>query len=411
MKSGGSSLAAKLSVVLVIAVLVASIAGASTAAATTNHTVFGSTHLASNHVAAGTLAVGYGFVASDGGVFTYGDAKFAGSEGGTHLNSPVVGMAAAPSGNGYWLVASDGGIFAFGDARFFGSTGAIRLNAPIVGMAAATDGQGYWLVASDGGIFSFGDAKFAGSAGAMHLNRPIVGMAVLTSTAINTNGQGTPVHPAPPGSMGPDSGFFATTSSSMPDFLTAVVNSVANYWQGLFNAWGYGQTSVNYFWYFGQDTGCSQSSGGCDELLTTDGLCPKGSAAFYCAQDDTMVIDQNFAYNNWNLYGNFAVAVIVAHEYGHNIQQELNLGMTDFPNVELQADCFAGAWANSQYYIGNVTPDDLQAALNVTASVGDDTLGQVNPQNPHGSAAQRLFAFETGYNTGDPGQCSPGIAF
>ena len=75
-------------------------------------------------------------------------------------------MAATPDGKGYWLVASDGGIFSYGDATFYGSTGAIRLNKPIVGMAATPDGKGYWLVASDGGVFTFGDAGFYGSTGA-----------------------------------------------------------------------------------------------------------------------------------------------------------------------------------------------------------------------------------------------------
>ena len=74
------------------------------------------------------------------------------------MNQPIVGMASTPSGNGYWLVASDGGIFAFGDAQFFGSTGSIHLNQPIVGMASTPTGSGYWLVASDGGMFTFGDA-------------------------------------------------------------------------------------------------------------------------------------------------------------------------------------------------------------------------------------------------------------
>ena len=74
------------------------------------------------------------------------------------LNRPIVGMAATPDGRGYWLVASDGGIFAYGDAAFYGSTGEPRLNQPIVGMAATPDGGGYWLVASDGGIFAYGDA-------------------------------------------------------------------------------------------------------------------------------------------------------------------------------------------------------------------------------------------------------------
>ena len=79
------------------------------------------------------------------------------------LNKPVVGMAATPDGGGYWLVAADGGVFSFGDARFWGSTGHIVLNKPVVGIAATPDGGGYWLVAADGGVFSFGDATFYGT--------------------------------------------------------------------------------------------------------------------------------------------------------------------------------------------------------------------------------------------------------
>ncbi len=120
---------------------------------------------------------GYWNVASDGGIFAFGDAKFLGSMGGSRLNRPVVGMAATPDGSGYWEVASDGGIFTFGTAQFYGSTGDIRLNRPIVGMAATPDGRGYWLVASDGGIFTYGDARFYGSTGDIRLNQPVVGMA------------------------------------------------------------------------------------------------------------------------------------------------------------------------------------------------------------------------------------------
>jgi hypothetical protein len=74
-------------------------------------------------------------------------------------------------------VASDGGIFNYGDAHFYGSTGSLVLNKPVVGMAASPSGKGYWLVASDGGIFNYGDAPFQGSAGSLHLNAPVVGMA------------------------------------------------------------------------------------------------------------------------------------------------------------------------------------------------------------------------------------------
>ncbi|MDQ1569192.1 MAG: hypothetical protein QOF96_4072 [Actinomycetota bacterium] len=118
--------------------------------------------------AAGTAAAaspsGCWLVASDGGIFAFGDAKFYGSTGAIKLNKPITGMAPTPTGAGYWLVASDGGIFSFGDAAFHGSTGAIKLNQPIAGMAATPTGAGYWLTASDGGIFSFGDAAFHGAA-------------------------------------------------------------------------------------------------------------------------------------------------------------------------------------------------------------------------------------------------------
>ncbi|MGH9038756.1 MAG: sulfatase family protein, partial [Acidimicrobiia bacterium] len=124
---------------------------------------------------------GYWMVATDGVIFSFGDAGFFGSTGSVKLNKPIVGMAATPTGKGYWLVASDGGVFAFGDAGFFGSTGAVKLNKPIVGMASTPTGKGYWMVATDGGVFAFGDAGFFGSTGAVKLNKPIVGMAPTAS--------------------------------------------------------------------------------------------------------------------------------------------------------------------------------------------------------------------------------------
>jgi hypothetical protein len=74
-------------------------------------------------------------------------------------------------------VASDGGVFSFGDATFYGSTGAIQLNQPVVGMGATPDGAGYRFVAADGGVFNFGDAQPVGSLGGQPLNKPIVAMA------------------------------------------------------------------------------------------------------------------------------------------------------------------------------------------------------------------------------------------
>jgi len=79
---------------------------------------------------------------------------------------------------GYWLIASDGGVFSF-NAPFLGSLGGVHLNQPVVGVAAAPTGHGYYLVASDGGVFAFGPgATFQGSTGNIHLNQPIVGMSL-----------------------------------------------------------------------------------------------------------------------------------------------------------------------------------------------------------------------------------------
>ena len=136
-----------------------------------------------------------------------------------NLNTPIVGMAAAPDGGGYWMVGSDGGvyasgdaavlrlhrqpapgpahhrhdrhtrrqwllvrgvrrrIFAYGDAQFYGSTGSQHPESADRRHGATPWATGYWLVASDGGIFAYGDAQFYGSTGAMHLNQPMVGMA------------------------------------------------------------------------------------------------------------------------------------------------------------------------------------------------------------------------------------------
>ena len=121
-------------------------------------------------------AHGYILAASDGGIFTHGDAKFVGSAGGTKLNAPIVGQALTSDGSGYYFVASDGGVFNYGHSVFHGSTGGQRLNSPIVGMALTPDENGYYLVAADGGVFAFGSAVFRGSMGGQRLNKPIVGI-------------------------------------------------------------------------------------------------------------------------------------------------------------------------------------------------------------------------------------------
>ncbi len=87
------------------------------------------------------------------------------------MNKPIVDMAATPSGDGYWLVASDGGIFSFGDAEFYGSTGAIALNKPIT--SAVQTRLGYDLVAEDGGVFNF-NSPFVGSGASSVSNERVI---------------------------------------------------------------------------------------------------------------------------------------------------------------------------------------------------------------------------------------------
>jgi lipoprotein-anchoring transpeptidase ErfK/SrfK len=91
-----------------------------------------------------------------------------------HLNSPIVGMAATPTGRGYWLVAADGGIFTFGDARFYGSAGGFYLGAPVVGITTTRRGHGYWLATANGHVLHFGDARAVPGVASPS---PIVGLA------------------------------------------------------------------------------------------------------------------------------------------------------------------------------------------------------------------------------------------
>ena len=111
-------------------------------------------------------------MASDGGVFAFGDAGFYGSASALSPGSPIVGIAATPDGQGYWEAAADGAVFAFGDAQF---DGVAAFTQPVVGISSV--GSGYRLVADDGAVYAFGGAAFYGSTGGQHLNKPVIGMS------------------------------------------------------------------------------------------------------------------------------------------------------------------------------------------------------------------------------------------
>jgi hypothetical protein len=120
---------------------------------------------------------GYWLDASDGGVFSYGDTQFYGSIPGLglhpagsglrgSLNAPIVGMVPSIDDNGYFMVASDGGVFAFGDAHFAGSCPGIGgCSGSAVAVMPDASGNGYWLVTSTGNVYTFGDAQYFGAPG------------------------------------------------------------------------------------------------------------------------------------------------------------------------------------------------------------------------------------------------------
>jgi hypothetical protein len=137
---------------------------------------------------------GYWLVASDGGIFAFGDAGFFGSipGAGLHpagsgvpnsLNAPIVGMVPSSDGGGYFLVASDGGVFAFGDAKFAGSCPGIGgCNGKAVAVMPDATGNGYWVVTSSGSVYPFGDAVDYGAPGAQ--------AGAITSAAATPDGDG-----------------------------------------------------------------------------------------------------------------------------------------------------------------------------------------------------------------------------
>ena len=120
---------------------------------------------------------GYWLDASDGGVFSFGDTQFYGSIPGlglhpagsglpNSLNAPIVGMVPSDDDGGYFMVASDGGVFAFGDAHFAGSCPGIGgCSGAAVAVMPDASGNGYWLVTQTGNVYTFGDASYYGAPG------------------------------------------------------------------------------------------------------------------------------------------------------------------------------------------------------------------------------------------------------
>jgi len=193
---------------------------------------------------------GYWLDASDGGVFAFGDAGFYGSIPGLGLhpagsglpdsiNAPIVGMVPSADGLGYFMVASDGGVFAFGDARFEGSCPGI---GGCLGLAVAVmpdaSGNGYWLVTKAGAVYTFGDAPNYGAPAPQDV--PVTsavrtpdgrGYWILFANGVVTNFGDAGNFGSPAGQVGgldPATAIF-TTSDGGGYWVAAANGAVANY--------------------------------------------------------------------------------------------------------------------------------------------------------------------------------------
>jgi uncharacterized protein len=163
----------------------------------------------------------------------------------------------------------------------------------------------------------------------------------------------------------------------------------------------------------------------------TQSACGLGQAAmgpFYCPADQNAYIDLAFfqdLHDRFNAPGDFAQAYVIAHEVGHHVQNLLGISSevrrlqaqasaADANQLsvrqELQADCFAGVWANRAQNI-TLEEGDVEAALNAASAIGDDRLqrqsgGTVTPDSfTHGSSEQRRRWFSNGLQSGDPDSC------
>jgi predicted metalloprotease len=201
--------------------------------------------------------------------------------------------------------------------------------------------------------------------------------------------------------------------------VAADIDSIQDYWSGVLGA-QYTSTDTVFF------SGSAQT--GCGDATS-------GTGPFYCPADAQVYIDLSFFDQLQQQFGAegglFVNAYVLAHEYGHHVQDLLGTNQQVTPGetgatsgsvrLELQADCYAGTWANhaetvpdesGDPLITEITQDDVDRALDAASRIGDDFIqenlgsGRVDRNSfTHGSSEQRQKWFSTGYETGDPGRC------
>ncbi|MFF4415940.1 neutral zinc metallopeptidase [Streptosporangium sp. NPDC001559] len=194
--------------------------------------------------------------------------------------------------------------------------------------------------------------------------------------------------------------------------VVGVVNSIQDYWPTVVQGYRPAKTVM----FSGQ-------------VNTACGAADASVGPFYCPADQKVYLDLSFFDELRTRFGAeggpFAQAYVIGHEYGHHVQNLLGTGsmaqgdrqgpQSGSVRLELQADCYSGVWAKNAYETGlfdkPFTRQDIQQALSAASAVGDDSIqertqGRVNPDAfTHGTSAQRVRWFTTGYETGDPNRC------
>ena len=236
----------------------------------------------------------------------------------------------------------------------------------------------------------------------------IIGLIVLVFSLLNGGGGGG----LPDGSVGNLKSDLSATCQTGEDAnqrddcrIVAVVNSVQAYWEKRQPNY---QRATTVFFDGGTNTGCGSAS--------------SAIGPFYCPADQRIYIDLGFYEDLRNRFGAkggpFAEAYVIAHEYGHHIENLRGVlerarsretgPQSPAVRVELQADCLAGMWARGAVdtgFIEELTEADIADGLNAAAAIGDDRIqqqaqGQVSPESwTHGSSAQRQKWFLIGYRS------------
>lgn len=273
-------------------------------------------------------------------------------------------------------------------------------------------GMGGGMRRRGGGIGLVGILILLGIAWLLGINP----LTLLTGGGLDMGGYESG-YPPQQSSLDSGGGFSDPASEEMKEFVAVVLADTEDTWRAILP-----QIGESY-----RDPRLVLFTGG---VQSACGYAQSAVGPFYCPPDEKVYIDLDFfdeLARRFGAPGDFAQAYVIAHEVGHHVQNVLGIedqvrqARGDMSKaeanelsvrVELQADCFAGVWANRAHTErGLLEPGDVEEALGAASAVGDDTLqkqagGRVVPDSfTHGSAAQRMRWFEAGYRSGDPRDC------